>query len=216
MSAIIAILKNPAYAGTFVYGRRFTTRAPLPGARGPKKRRARSGGSSCDRYPAYVTWETFEKIQDMLRDNHAEYRHNKTRGIPRPGAALLHGLVYCGECGHKMVVQYKAGTRYICNYLRQQHGVPVCQYLAADPIDAWVVAAFLEAVAPAELEAWERPDGTAPGRRRHDPRRSPADRAAALSGRGAASVQQRRSRQPAGRSRVGTPLRKRRCATWRC
>ena len=53
----------------------------------------------------------------MLKENHAEYDRNKTRGIPRPGKALLHGLVYCGECGHKMVVQYKGGTRYICNYL---------------------------------------------------------------------------------------------------
>ena len=53
-----------------------------------------------DRYPAYITWETFEKIQDMLRDNHAEYDHNRP-GIPRPGAALLHGLVYCGECGQR-------------------------------------------------------------------------------------------------------------------
>src|SRR3954451_14322076 len=119
----------------FVYGRRFTTRAPLPGARPVQKPRPRPQWRVVvpDRYPAYVTWQTFEKIQDMLRDNHAEYDRNKTRGIPRPGAALLHGLVYCGECGHKMVVQYKAGTRYICNYLRQQHGVPVCQYLAADP-----------------------------------------------------------------------------------
>ena len=107
VSAIIAILKNPAYAGTFVYGRRFTTRAPLPGARPVQKPRPRPQWRVVvhDRYPAYITWETFEKIQDMLRDNHAEYDRNKTRGVPRPGAALLHGLVYCGECGHKMVVQ---------------------------------------------------------------------------------------------------------------
>ena len=44
-------------------------------------------------------------MQAMLKDNHAEYDRNKTRGIPRPGKALLHGLVSCGECGHKMVVQ---------------------------------------------------------------------------------------------------------------
>src|SRR5688500_2352938 len=91
----------------------------------------------------------------MLRDNYAEYDRNKTRGVPRPGAALLHGLVYCGESGHKMVVQYKTGTRYICNYLRQQHGVPVCQYLTPDPIDARVVRAFFEAVAPPKLEVCE-------------------------------------------------------------
>jgi hypothetical protein len=64
-----------------------------------------------DRYPAYVTWETFEKIQDMLRDNHEEYDRNKTRGIPRPGAALLHGLVWCGQCGRKMTVQVRHESR---------------------------------------------------------------------------------------------------------
>jgi DNA invertase Pin-like site-specific DNA recombinase len=158
VSAIIAMLKNPAYSGAFVYGRTGATRAPLPGARPVQKPRPREEWRVVvkDKYPAYVSWETFEKIQGMLRDNYAEYDRNKTRGVPRPGAALLHGIVYCGECGYKMVVQYKTGTRYICNYLRQQHGVPVCQCLAADPIDARVVQAFLEAVAPAELEVWER------------------------------------------------------------
>ena len=55
-----------------------------------------------------------------------------------------------------MYCPYPTTSRYICNYLRQQHGVPVCQCLTADPIDARVVQAFFEAVAPAELEVWER------------------------------------------------------------
>ena len=92
----------------------------------------------------------------MLKDNYAEYDRNKTRGVPRLGKALLHGLVYCGECGHKMVVQYKSGTRYLCNYLRQQYGVPVCQYIPADPIDAAVVQAFFAALSPLELDAYSR------------------------------------------------------------
>lgn len=96
----------------------------------------------------------------MLRDNHAEYDRNKTRGVPRPGKALLHGLVYCGECGHKMLVQYKGGTRYLCNYLRQQYRVPVCQYLPADPIDAVVVEAFFAALAPVELDLFARAQAT--------------------------------------------------------
>jgi len=53
-----------------------------------------------------------------------------------------------------MVVQYKGGTRYLCNYLRQQHGTPVCQYILAGPIDAEAVAAFFQALAPAELNAY--------------------------------------------------------------
>jgi hypothetical protein len=92
----------------------------------------------------------------MLKDNYAEYDRNKSCGVPRPGAALLHGIVYCGECGHKMVVQYKGGTRYLCNYLRQQYLVPVCQNIPGDPIDARVVEAFFQALSPVELDAYER------------------------------------------------------------
>ena len=51
----------------------------------------------------------------MLKDNFAEYERSRSRGVPRDGKALLHGLLYCGECGHKMVVQYKRTTRYICD-----------------------------------------------------------------------------------------------------
>jgi hypothetical protein len=75
------------------------------------------------------------------------------RGIPRDGAALLHGVTWCGECGHKMTVSYKRGSTYACAYLQRQHGAPHSERLQAAPIDAAVVAAFLDAVAPAELDA---------------------------------------------------------------
>ena len=107
-----------------------------------------------DKYPAYIGWDTFERIQAMVHDNYSEYDRNKSRGVPRPGKALLHGIVYCGECGHKMVVQYKKGARYICNYLRQQYRVPVCQNLPADPIDALVVRTFFDVLSPAELDLY--------------------------------------------------------------
>jgi hypothetical protein len=106
-----------------------------------------------EKYPTYIDWETFEKIQAMLRDNRAEYQHIKSRGIPRDGAALLHGITYCGECGHKMSVRYKGGSQYVCNHLKIQRGAPECQNLRAGPIDAQVAAAFLQAVAPAEIDA---------------------------------------------------------------
>jgi DNA invertase Pin-like site-specific DNA recombinase len=158
VAAILAILKNPAYAGAFVYGRTRTVRTGAGPRQASQKKlpveqwRIRVN----DKYPAYITWDTYEQIQALLKDNYAEYDRNKTRGIPRPGAALLHGLVYCGECGHKMVVQYKKGTRYLCNYLRQQYRVPVCQHIPADPVDAKVVEAFFAALAPVELDAYQR------------------------------------------------------------
>ena len=154
VSAILSILKNPAYAGAFVYGRTQTTHTS-PGQTSVKRLPTSAWRIRVnDKYPAYVTWETYERIQAMIKDNHAEYDRNKTRGIPRPGAALLHGIVYCGECGHKMVVQYKRGTRYLCNSLRQQYQVPVCQHIPADPVDAQVVQAFFEALSPIELDAY--------------------------------------------------------------
>src|SRR5205814_10611066 len=86
--------------------------------------------------------------------NYSEYDRNQSRGVPRPGQALLHSIVSCGECGHKMVVQYKKGAHYICNYLRQQYRVLVCQHLPADPIDTHVVQTFLDALSPAELDLY--------------------------------------------------------------
>jgi DNA invertase Pin-like site-specific DNA recombinase len=154
--AILSILKNPAYAGAFAYGR--TRSVPRPGAPHLRTQKALpiEEWKICirDKYPAYIDWPTFETIQGMISDNHSEYDRNQTRGVPRPGKALLHGIVCCGECGHKMVVQYKNGTRYLCNYLRQHYQVPVCQNLPADPIDDWVVQAFFDVLSPAEMDLY--------------------------------------------------------------
>jgi DNA invertase Pin-like site-specific DNA recombinase len=156
IGAILNVLKNPAYGGTYAYGRSQTTRDAT--GKATTKRLPMAQWQVCiqDKYPGYVSWPTFVKIQAMLEDNHAEYDRNKTRGVPRPGAALLHGLVYCGQCGHKMVVQYKGGTQYLCNFLRQKYQVPVCQWVPGDFIDAQVVNAFFQALAPAELDVYEQ------------------------------------------------------------
>jgi DNA invertase Pin-like site-specific DNA recombinase len=152
-SAIASILQNPAYAGAYVRGR---TQTYWKNGKQLQRRLPLSQWKIClrDRYPAYISWEQFEKNQTMLQDNYSEYNRNRTRGIPRSGKALLHGLVCCGQCGHKMVVQYKGGTQYLCNQLRGQYQVPVCQRLPADPIDNWVVQQFFAAFAGAELDLY--------------------------------------------------------------
>jgi DNA invertase Pin-like site-specific DNA recombinase len=155
---ITAILKNPAYAGAFVYGRTRSCRATYASGRLITARCPMAEWKVIvkDRYPAYIQWAEFERIQAMLRDNHAEYARNRTRGVPRDGAALLQGSVWCGRCGHKMTVEYRSANRYVCNFLQRSQGGPLCQHLPADPIDARVVAAFFAAVGPEELEAWNR------------------------------------------------------------
>ena len=156
VAAILQILKNPAYAGAFVYGKTRSVRKDPTSLRSQEIRLPMEQWKIRvnDVYPPYIAWETFEQIQQMLLENYAAYDRNKSRGVPRDGAALLHGIVYCGECGHKMVVQYKNGTRYLCNYLRQQYHVPVCQYIHADPVDAHVVEAFFQAFSPVELDVY--------------------------------------------------------------
>lgn len=157
VAGIASILRNPAYAGAFAYGKTRTLR-PMDGCSRPTQRRRPMEEWTVlvkDRYPAYISWEVFEQIQATLKDNYAQYDRNRTRGVPRNGAALLQGLVYCGACGHKMVVQYKGGTRYLCNYHRAQMQQPICQLLPADPVDAVVVNAFFQALAPAELDLYE-------------------------------------------------------------
>jgi hypothetical protein len=109
-----------------------------------------------DRYPAYIDWANYEKIRSIVSDNRAEYMRTKTRGIPRDGELLLHGIVWCGRCGHKMYVRYKGGGEYVCNHLRTHSGLPTCQHIRAEAVDAAVADAFLTALAPAEIDALSR------------------------------------------------------------
>src|SRR5579859_917979 len=156
VAAILQILKNPAYAGAFVYGK---TRSLRKDPTSPHTQEVRLPLDQWkirvnDVYPAYISWETFEHIQGVLADNYAAYDRNTSRGVPREGAALLHGIVSCGACGHKMMVQYKHGTRYLCNALRQQYHVPVCQCIPADSVDQHVVESFFQALSPVELDVY--------------------------------------------------------------
>ena len=156
VAAILQILKNPAYAGAFVYDK---TRSIRKDPTSPHTQEVRLPMDQWkirvnDVYPAYIAWETFEQIQEMLADNYAAYDRNKSRGVPRDGAALLHGIVYCGACGHKMMIQYKHGTRYLCNALRQQYHVPVCQCIPADSVEQHVVESFFQALSPVELDVY--------------------------------------------------------------
>jgi DNA invertase Pin-like site-specific DNA recombinase len=158
VSAVSTILQNPAYAGAFVYGRTRIRTLPRDGGSPGKEPRPIEEWRIVvkDRYPPYIDWPTYEKIRAVVRDNRAEYMRTKTRGAPRDGDLLLHGIAWCARCGHKMYVRYKGGGEYVCNHLRSHEGLPACQHIRAPRVDAAVADAFLAALAPAELDALSR------------------------------------------------------------
>lgn len=151
-AAIYAILHNPAYAGTFVYGRRRRDPASLPGraARRNHQPMAEWATIQPDTYPAYLSWEQYMANQERLADNASRYAARR-RGAARAGPAVLVGLVACGSCGRQLLVEYKAAHHYACAALSKEYGVPMCQYLDGPSLDAAVVQAFFEALQPAEL-----------------------------------------------------------------
>jgi len=110
--ALFSILKNPAYAGAFAHGRRSadpTRRIPGRPATG-RLRLPQSQWTALVQgvYPAYITWDVFEKIQRTIEENRQRMQdqYTRKRGI-RQGDALLTGMIRCGHCGHAMGVAYK-------------------------------------------------------------------------------------------------------------
>lgn len=161
-SALYSILKNPAYAGAFAYGRRIaepTRQIPGRPATG-RLRQPRSRWTALvhDVYPAYVTWDAFEEIQRTIQENQqkVQEQYARKRAI-RQGAALLTGLLRCGHCGHAMGVAYKERRfQYKCDSSRHKYAKPSCQHLSGHRIDEAVTQAFFRVLHPAQIDALEK------------------------------------------------------------
>ena len=162
ISAVHAILKNPAYAGAFAYGRRRADPSrQVAGRRGTgrlRQPRERWLVLVHDIYPAYITWPEYERIQDQIAQNRQKMMERLTRKQAlRQGAALLTGLVRCGMCGHTMQVSYKERRfQYQCCAAQSRYAKPNCQYLSGRAIDTAVVEEFFRVLQPAEIDALER------------------------------------------------------------
>lgn len=153
-AAIYDILRNPAYAGAFVYGRHGQDPDREPGStRRVHKPMEEWIAIHHDVYPAYVSWEEFVAIHRRLDENGYDFAANRP-GATRAGQALLSGLVFCGNCGRHMRVHYRdkgEGLRYICDGAKNSYGSSVCFYLQGAAVDLAVVEAFFEAVKPSEI-----------------------------------------------------------------
>src|SRR5262249_45636799 len=152
---VCSILRNPAYAGAYVYGRKVVD---------PVRRRPGVSNSGVmrqpidkwevclqDVYPAYISWDEFVSNQKRLTTNQSNYIKQR-QGVPREGLALLQGIVLCGPCGRHMSLRY-SGRRgeipiYSCEGESREYGGPGCQQVRGLIVDMEVERLVLEALKP--------------------------------------------------------------------
>jgi len=147
-------LRHPIYAGAYTYGRR-----PVD----PKRKLSSAKRYQPwvpmeqwkvllkDRLPAYISWDQYLKNRERIRQNR---NGPDTPGVPRKGAALLPGLLVCGNCGRHMQASYRANdvAQYACNRQYVEATEPRCYGLSAQVIDELVSQQVLRALEPAALQ----------------------------------------------------------------
>jgi DNA-binding transcriptional MerR regulator len=150
------LLKHPLYAGYYRWGHRaIDPRRKVPGR--PSTGRTVCAPEGCavlleGHCPAYITPEQFWANQARLQANQAG---TGSPGAVRQGPSLLGGLLVCGRCGRRLLVQYTdAGNslRYSCNQGAACYAEPVCQSLSGGRLDAFIAGQVLGALQPAALE----------------------------------------------------------------
>jgi excisionase family DNA binding protein len=164
---LVRTLRNPVYAGAYVFGKSEVVRELDP--EDPTKlrctRRAREQWRVLIRqhHEGYISYDKYLENRKRLRDN--VMMNNPApegpKGAAREGPALLQGLVRCGQCGRPMSISYGGQRRggshrvyqYRCCAKRGRLAGQDCQLIGGKRIDQAVAHAFLEATAPAALEA---------------------------------------------------------------
>jgi DNA invertase Pin-like site-specific DNA recombinase len=152
-SIVYQILKHPAYAGAYSYGKHHRVRVPgtqqkvvtrsLPMEEWPVLLQ--------DALPGYISWEQYLSNQERLREN--AMGSGWSKGAPREGVALLQGIAICGRCGRRLRSRYRRYPAYLCEATKQQYGEKHCQRFTVAHVDKAVSEVFLQAVEPARLEA---------------------------------------------------------------
>jgi DNA invertase Pin-like site-specific DNA recombinase len=121
-SLIGDILRNPFYAGAYVWGRR-PIKTVLVEGRLEKRQGALRRAEECrvfiaEHHVGYIDWSTYEENQRMIRRNSVNWERDESMAAIRDGQGLLVGLIRCGHCGRKLHVRYwgARGTnaRYLC------------------------------------------------------------------------------------------------------
>jgi len=157
--SVITILKNPFYAGAYIYGKT-EHRTTLVDGRIRKTYHHEKPFDQWeviikDHHESYVEWSEFERNQKLLAAN----AYGKAGGVKsgRGGRALLPGLLLCGRCGRRLAVAYSGRAPghpvYRCESSNQMLGRPRCLLFGAKRVDGTIAREILRVVEPMAIEA---------------------------------------------------------------
>ena len=159
-SRTIDALKNPSYAGVYVYGR--FQRVKEIDADGNIHSRTREMPMSSwkimieGHHEGYISWEEYLANLAKLDSNRTNGEQTLLSGPAREGVALVQGLLLCGRCGHRLTVRYEGTSGRYPSYqcAVQLLGAPgkTCMRVRCTPVDKAVSERVLEVLQPAELE----------------------------------------------------------------
>src|SRR5271165_2381851 len=160
-SRVLGVLKNPSYAGMYVFGR-YQYRREIS-TNGEVHKRMHAVEMSAWRvglkqhHEGYITLEEYVSNQERLQKNRTNGEDTVLSGPAREGLALLQGLLLCGHCGHALTVRYRGNggiyPTYQCNLLRREGlATKSCMVFRCDLLDGVVAEEMLKALQPAELE----------------------------------------------------------------
>jgi excisionase family DNA binding protein len=151
-SRVLTVLRNPAYAGAYVFGRRRSRRRVEPDGTIRAKTtilpREEWGVVIHDHHPGYISWQQFLANEQRLAAN----RTSDGARPAREGAALLQGIVRCGACGRSMATFYRDGKPgYDCRSRADHAATPGCRGIMGAEIEQAVAERLLAAVAPEQI-----------------------------------------------------------------
>lgn len=158
-SHVFEILKNPIYAGAYVYGRRPTEVAFVDGALRRRQHSALPPEQAevflREHHECYIDWATYEENRRIMRNNNFG-EHDASVGPARQGQGLLCGLLRCRRCARKLHVRYwgKSGTsaRYFCSG-DYEVGGSYCLRFGGRGVDRRFSDELLAAISPLGIEA---------------------------------------------------------------
>lgn len=156
---VIAVLKNPFYAGVYVYGKSEKRTAIIEG----RARKSYGHGKPIgtwevmikDHHQAYISWADYERNQKQLAVN--TYGRSGGAKSGRGGRALLSGMLTCGRCGRRLAVAYTGNPQsrpvYRCDKPNLMLGLPRCMTFGGPRADAAIARELLRVVEPMAIEA---------------------------------------------------------------